>query len=255
MQVVIWNEYRHERDDEEVRRIYPHGIHGAIQRGLAAHGIEAQTATLDEPENGLPAARLERTDVLFWWGHIAHAEVADDVVDRVQRRVLDGMGLVVLHSGHHSRIFRRLMGTSCNLAWRETPGGERERLWVVDPAHAICAGLAAHVELPASEMYGEPFDVPPPDELVLISWFQGGEVFRSGCCYRRGRGRIFYLGPGHEAFPIYESPSILQILANAARWAAAPHGGGSRLQVINRTEPLEPLAGAPRPGFLHEQAT
>src|SRR6266545_1398015 len=139
MQVVIWNEYRHERDDEEVRRIYPHGIHGAIQRGL------------------------------------------------------DGMGLVVLHSGHHSRIFRRLMGTSCNLAWRETPGGERERLWVVDPAHAICAGLAAHVELPASEMYGEPFDVPPPDELVLISWFQGGEVFRSGCCYRRGRGRIFYL--------------------------------------------------------------
>jgi trehalose utilization protein len=246
MQVVIWNEYRHERGDDEVRRLYPLGIHEAIQRGLASHGIHAHTATLDEPEHGLPAARLERTDVLVWWGHIAHEEVADGVVERVQRRVLDGMGLVVLHSAHLSRIFRRLMGTSCNLAWREFPGGERERLWVVDPAHPICAGIGPCVELPASEMYGEPFDVPQPDELVLISWFQGGEVFRSGCCYRRGRGRIFYLSPGHETFPIYRDPDIVRILANACRWAAAPHGDGGRLDVVNRTEPLEPLAGAPR---------
>ncbi len=241
LQVVIWNEYRHERDDEEVGRIYPLGIHGAIQRGLAAHGIDAQTATLDEPEHGLSAARLEGTDVLFWWGHRAHGEVAESVVDRVQQRVLDGMGLIVLHSGHHSRIFRRLMGTSCNLAWREAPGGERERLWVIDPAHAICAGLGPYLELPASEMYGEPFDVPRPDELVLISWFQGGDVFRSGCCYRRGRGRIFYLGPGHETFPIYHDPAVLRLLANAARWAAAPHADGGPLQVVKRAEPVEPL--------------
>jgi trehalose utilization protein len=240
MQVVIWNEFRHERDDQEVARVYPDGIHGAIQRGLAAHGIDAQTATLDQPDQGLPAARLERTDVLLWWGHRAHAEVSDDVVDRVQRRVLDGMGLIVLHSGHHSRIFRRLMGTSCNLAWREAPGGERERLWVVDPAHPICAGIGPYLEIPASEMYGEPFDVPPPDELVLISWFQGGEVFRSGCCYRRGRGRVFYFAPGHESFPIYRDPGVLRLLANAVGWANAPHRDGDLL-VVKRAEPLEPL--------------
>jgi trehalose utilization protein len=241
MQVLIWNEYRHERDDQEVARVYPDGIHRAIQRGLAAHGIDAQTATLDEPDHGLPAARLERTDVLLWWGHRAHAEVSDEVVDRVQRRVLDGMGLVVLHSGHHSRIFRRLMGTSCNLAWREAPGGERERLWVVDPAHPICAGIGPSLEIPASEMYGEPFDVPPPDELVLLSWFQGGEVFRSGCCYRRGRGRIFYFAPGHETFPIYRDAAVVRLLANAVTWARAPHQDGGRLLVVNRPEPLEPL--------------
>ncbi len=241
MKVVVWNEYRHERQAETVTKLYPDGIHGAIKAGLAAHGIAADAATLDEPEHGLPAARLDQTDVLFWWGHRAHAEVDDAVVERVQRRVLAGMGLVVLHSGHHSKIFRRLMGTSCNLVWRVAPNGERERLWPIDPGHALAAGIGPCIELPASEMYGEPFDVPAPDELVFISWYQGGEVFRSGCCYRRGRGRIFYFSPGHETYPIYHEPAIQQVLANAARWAAAPHADGSRLDVQNRREPLERL--------------
>ena len=140
MNVVIWNEYRHERENPQVRAIYPDGIHGALREGLARHGIAAGTATLNEPEHGLPADRLDRTDVLLWWGHGAHAEVADAVVDRVQRRVLDGMGLVILHSGHHAKICRRLLGTSCNLSWREAEGGERERIWAVNPGHAICAG-------------------------------------------------------------------------------------------------------------------
>jgi trehalose utilization protein len=168
--------------------------------------------------------------------------VSDAVVDRVQRRVLDGMGLVILHSGHHSKICRRMLGTSCNLSWREAEGGERERIWVVSPGHAICAGLGPYVELPAHEMYGEPFDIPEPDELVFLSWFQGGEVFRSGCCYRRGRGRIFYFSPGHETFPIYRQPEILRVIANAVRWAAAPHADGRLLLVENRREPLEPLS-------------
>lgn len=242
MNVMIWNEFRHERDHPVVHEIYPDGIHAALREGLQEHGIAAATATLDEPEHGLPAARLDGVDVLLWWGHRAHAEVADAVVDRVQRRVLDGMGLVILHSGHHSKICKRMLGTSCNLSWREAEGGERERIWVVDPGHAICAGLGPYVEVPASEMYGEPFDVPAPDELVLLSWYQGGEVFRSGCCYRRGRGRIFYFSPGHETFPIYRQPEIVRVIANGVRWAAAPHADGRLLEVLNRREPLERLS-------------
>ncbi len=241
MNVVVWNEYRHERDDAKVRAIYPHGIHGALCEGLEQHGIAAASATLDEPEHGLPADRLERTDVLLWWGHGAHAEVSDALVERVQRRVLDGMGLVILHSGHHAKICRRLLGTSCNLSWRVAEGGERERIWAVDPGHAICAGIGRCIELAAHEMYGEPFDIPAPDELVFLSWFQGGEVFRSGCCWRRGRGRIFYFSPGHETFPIYHQPEIVRVIANAVRWAAAPHADGKPLLVENRREPLEPL--------------
>jgi trehalose utilization protein len=242
MKVVIWNEFRHERERADVRAVYPTGIHEALREGLEQHGIAAGTATLDEPGHGLPASRLDATDVLLWWGHGAHAEVEDTVVDRIQRRVLDGMGLVVLHSGHHSKIFKRLLGTSCNLSWREAEGGERERVWAVNPGHAICAGLGPCIEIPAQEMYGEPFDIPEPDELVFLSWFQGGEVFRSGCCFRRGRGRIFYFSPGHETFPIYRQPEIVRVIANGVRWATAPHADGRMLVVENRRQPLEPLS-------------
>ncbi|MEM7024614.1 MAG: ThuA domain-containing protein [Pseudomonadota bacterium] len=239
--VVIWNEHRHERERPEIGELYPDGIHGALREGLATHDIAAGTATLDEPEHGLPEERLAATDVLLWWGHGAHAEVSEEVVDRVQRRVLDGMGLVVLHSGHHAKIFRRLLGTSCNLSWREAEGGERERVWAINPGHAICAGIGPYIEVPAQEMYGEPFDIPEPDELVFISWFQGGEVFRSGCCFRRGRGKIFYFSPGHETFPIYHQPEIVRVIANGVRWACAPHADGGLLVVENRQEPIEPL--------------
>ena len=180
--------------------------------------LEIATATLDEPEHGLTEARLEATDVLTWWGHTAHSRVADEIVDRVQKRVLEGMGLIVLHSAHFSKIFRRLMGTSCSLKWREA--GERERLWVCNPGHPIAAGIEEMIELENTEMYGEPFAIPEPDEQVFVSWFEGGEVFRSGCCWHRGNGRIFYFRPGHETYPIYHNPAIHRVLANAVRWAA-----------------------------------
>ena len=157
------------------------------------------------------------SNVLLWWGHMAHDEVDDAVVDRVQARVLQGMGLIDLHSGHYSKIFQRLMGSSCALTWRED--GEKERLWVVDASHPITAGLGAFIELPETEMYGEVFDVPDPDQLIFISWFEGGEVFRSGCAWHRGRGRIFYFRPGHESYPIYYNAEIQQVLKNAVRWA------------------------------------
>ncbi len=216
--ILVWNEYRHERENPEVGKIYPNGIHHAIQEGLAEHGLEARTATLDEPEHGLTEAALAETDVLTWWGHKAHGEVKDRIVDRVQAHVLNGMGLLVLHSAHFSKIFKRLMGTGCDLKWREA--NERERIWVVDPSHPVAAGLPEQFGFDAEEMYGEHFDIPAPDELVFVSWFKGGEVFRSGCSFHRGRGRIFYFRPGHETYPTYFNGHVRKVIANAARWAA-----------------------------------
>ena len=237
LRVTVWNEFRQERSDEAVRAIYPDGIHAAIAAGLRDEDrLVVRTATLDEPDQGLSAAVLAETDVLTWWGHVAHDDVTDEVLDRVHARVLDGMGLIVLHSGHFSRIFRRLMGTTCGLKWREA--GERERIWVVDPGHPIAAGLGESFVLDHEEMYGEHFDIPAPDRLVLVSWFQGGEVFRSGCCYTRGRGRIFYFRPGHETHPTYFDPTVRRVIANAARWAGEPHGAAP---YFGNRQPLEPL--------------
>jgi trehalose utilization protein len=234
--VIVWNEFRQERSHDEVRALYPDGLHAPIAAALQAAGCDVAVATLDQAEHGLSDAALVETDVLVWWGHVAHDEVSDTVVDRVQRRVLDGMGLVVLHSGHHSKIFRRLMGTSCNLKWREA--GERERLWVVNPAHPIAEGLDEAVVIEHEEMYGEFFDIPQPDSLVFVSWFQGGEIFRSGCCYERGRGRIFYFRPGHETYPTFFQPEVLRIVANAVHWAAQPSGVQP---TFGHRMPLEPV--------------
>lgn len=216
--VTIWNEYRHEKSHAEVQRVYPNGLHAPIAEHLRAQGLTVSVATLDDPEHGLTAEVLANTDVLTWWGHMAHDEVRDEIVERVHKRVLAGMGLIILHSGHFSKIFKRLMGTTCDLKWREA--NEKERLWVMEPGHPIAEGLGEYFEIPHEEMYGERFDIPAPDELVLVSWFAGGEVFRSGCCYRRGAGKIFYFRPGHETYPTYYQPEVLRVIANAARWAA-----------------------------------
>jgi trehalose utilization protein len=233
--VTVWNEFRHEREESEVEAQYPEGIHREIGGFLAEAGFDVETATLDEPEHGLSEERLAETDVLLWWGHAAHDEVRDEVVDRVVERVLSGMGFLALHSAHYSKPFKRLLGTSCSLAWREA--GERERLWVVEPGHPIAEGLPESFVVPKAEMYGERFDIPAPDDLVLLSWFEGGEVFRSGCCYRRGRGKVFYFRPGHETYPIYRQPEVRRVIENAVRWAAPV--GGPTPSFGNRTEPLE----------------
>jgi len=219
IRVTVWNEFRHEKKNAFIRQIYPDGMHKAIQSALAKNDdLSVRTATLDEPEHGLTDDVLNQTDVLIWWGHVAHAEVQDAIVDKVQKRILEGMGLIVLHSGHFSKIFRRMLGTNCSLKWREA--GEKERLWVVEPSHPIAQGLGEYFELPHEEMYGERFDVPTPDKVVFISWFEGGEVFRSGCCWERGFGRIFYFRPGHETHPTYFDPHVQQVIKNAVRWAA-----------------------------------
>ena len=228
VRTVVWGENIHEQTNEDVRALYPEGMHGAIAAALAEDGnIQVSVATLQDAEHGLSEERLAVTDVLTWWGHRAHGDVSDEVVARVQRRVWEGMGLIVLHSGHYSKIFRLLMGTPCSLKWREA--GERERLWVVNRGHPIARGLGDYVELPNTEMYGEPFAVPEPMETVFISWYEGGEVFRSGMTFQRGAGRIFYLSPGHETYPIYHNTDMQQILRNAVNWAYNPMPGWSSI--------------------------
>lgn len=222
VRVTVWGENIHEHTNPKVGAIYPNGMHTCISDALNDDPrLRSTTATLDQPEHGLTEDVLAVTDVLTWWGHIAHPRVDDSVVDRIQTRVLEGMGLIVLHSGHHSKIFKRLLGTSCSLGWREAD--ERERLWVCNPGHPIAAGLGPQIVLPNEEMYTEPFGIPNPDEVVFISWFEGGEVFRSGVTFTRGAGKIFYFRPGHETYPTYHNHEIQQVLRNACAWAA-PQG-------------------------------
>lgn len=237
LNVTVWNEFRHEKSHAAVAEVYPNGIHNVIRDALKQHGVSVQTATLDEPEHGLTEEVLSKTDVLIWWGHMAHHEVQDEIVDRVHNRVIEGMGLIVLHSGHFSKIFKKLMGSTCDLKWREA--AERERIWVVEPGHPIASGLGEYFEIPHTEMYGERFDIPDPDTLVFISWFEGGNVFRSGCCYYRGAGKVFYFRPGHETFPIFYQKEIQQVLINAVKWAAPV--GGPTVTFGQRRDPLEKI--------------
>lgn len=206
----------------EAAAVHPRGIAAtlaAVVREQLGDGAVVTSAGLHEPGQGVPEERLAAADVLVWWGHEAHDEVTDVTAARVRRAVLDGLGLIVLHSGHWSKPFRALMGTSCDLAsWREDT--DAELIWTVDPGHPIAAGVERPIRLARHEMYGEPFDVPAPDELVFVSAFSGGEAFRSGCCWRRGSGRVFYFGPGHETDPVYDHPQIRLVVGNAARWAA-----------------------------------
>ncbi|PPK92114.1 trehalose utilization protein [Kineococcus xinjiangensis] len=253
VRVTVWGENRHEQHEPAVAERYPRGMHGAVAEGIADNlgaGAVVRTATLDEPEHGLGEEVLAATDVLTWWGHAAHAEVSDEVADRVHGHVLDGMGLVVLHSGHWSKVFQKLMGTTCTLRWRSER--DRELVWTVDPTHPIAQGVPHPIVIDEQEMYGEFFDIPAPDELVFISSFSGGEVFRSGCTFRRGHGRIFYFSPGDQDYPVYHHPDVRRVIANGVRWARSDRPRRERPALL-RSAPVgsapghEP-GGAPGPG-------
>lgn len=221
IRALVFGENVHEKTNETVRSLYPDGMHATIAAALAEDGeIEPTTVTLQDPEHGCTEERLAVTDVLLWWGHKAHGDVSDAVVERIAEHVWQGMGLIVLHSGHFAKIFKRLTGSPCALKWREA--GERERIWTVNPGHPIAQGLPPSFVLENEEMYGEPFSVPEPMETVFLSWFQGGEVFRSGLTWQRGAGRLFYFRPGHETYPTYYDPHVRQVLRNAVHWAHNP---------------------------------
>ena len=243
LRITVWNEFRHEKSNPRVTALYPQGIHEAVAAPLRrAPDVQVRCATLDEPEHGLGAAVLESTDVLLWWGHMAHAEVSDEIVNRVRARVLEGMGLIVLHSGHYSKIFKSLMGDTCSLRWREA--NDKERLWNVCPSHPIAAGIGDCFELPAEEMYGEPFGIPTPDEVIFISWFTGGEVFRSGATWRRGHGRVFYFRPGHETYPTYHDANVQRVIRNAVHWARPTVRLRDAAPNMPPLEPLPPASSA-----------
>ncbi|MBB6022907.1 trehalose utilization protein [Paenibacillus sp. JGP012] len=236
--VTIWNEFVHEKIHDEVKEVYPDGLHRALADGLGGEGFAIRTATLDQPEHGLSDEVLDSTDVLIWWGHMAHDRVSDEIVQKVTQRVLSGMGMIVLHSGHFSKPFKALMGTSCDLKWRVAD--EQEIVWCVNPSHPIAEGIEGKIVLEKEEMYGEFFDIPVPDELIFVSNFQGGEVFRSGCTFRRGEGKIFYFRPGHETYPTYYHPEILKVISNAVKWA---YPARSFKPQYGKSEPARPIGG------------
>ncbi len=218
IRVTVWNENVHEKTEPVCMKLHPRGIHETIADALRLDPeLTVRTATMDQPECGLPEAVLQQTDVLFWWGHIANDQVPDEVAERVQRHVQCGMGLVALHSAHLSKIFTRLMGTPCHLRWHDDA---RERVFVCNPAHPIAKGLPPHFIIPNEECYCEPFSIPEPDQTVFLSWFDSGEVFRSGCCFFRGNGKVFYFQPGHETAQSFFVPEVQQIYRNAAHWTS-----------------------------------
>jgi len=238
LRVTVWHEFRHEQKNQDVQRIYPQGMHGAIAAAIRKHlpAAQVRTVTQDQPDHGLTDEVLASTDVLTWWGHLAHEEVRDEIVTKVQRRVQEGMGIVFLHSAHYSKPFKRLMGTDCGLRWRDA--GEKERLFIVNPAHPIADGLPPFFDIPQEEMYGEFFDIPAPEELVMISWFAGGNVFRSCCTWTRGKGKVVYFRPGHEVFPAYHQAEVQRVVANAAAWAAAKSSHAFALGAPHEPRPL-----------------
>ncbi len=235
--VTIWNEFRHEKSNETVKKLYPEGLHKTIADGIACENFNIRLASLDEPEHGLTEEVVNSTDVLIWWGHCAHAEVQDEIVKRVHKRILEGMGLIVLHSGHFSKIFKAVTGCNCSLKWREV--AEKERLWNIEPSHPITQGIGEYIELPNTEMYGERFDIPQDGKVIFISWFEGGEVFRSGVTFERGHGKIFYFRPGHETYPIFYNETILKVIGNAIKWANPIYFGE---HTAPNTQPLEEIS-------------
>ena len=218
IRVLVWNEFHHEKTEESVKAIYPNGIHRAIADFLGCDDITVECATLDDENCGITKERLKNTDVLIWWGHVKHNLVPDEVAFTVRDAVLSGMGMIFLHSAHHSKPFKFLLGTSCNLTWRES--GDSEVLWVIEPSHPITRGIDRYFTLDHVETYGEPFGIPTPDKLLLIGNYSSGEVFRSGCLFERGCGKIFYFQPGHETFPIFYDKNVQLIIRNATRFVA-----------------------------------
>lgn len=235
IRVLVWNEFWYEQlTDDKYKQVYYEGIHKAIADFLKSDDIYVETATLYDENCGITEERLDNTDVLIWWGHCKHEDVPDDIAKLVHKKVLEGMGFIALHSAHCSKPFKMLMGTTCFLGWRED--GDMERIWVCKPSHPIVQGIDRYIKLDEEETYAEPFDIPEPDQTIMIGNYEGGEVFRSGCCFFRGNGKIFYFQPGHETCPTYYNKDIQTVIRNAVYWAAPQYRGEITCPMIKKPE-------------------
>lgn len=212
---AVWSEETAPQD------VYPNDVNSTIAEHLNEHAdIVAKAVSIDHAEQGVSTELLDWCDVLLWWGHLRHDDVSDTTVDRVERYVRErGVGYIGLHSGHYARPFKRLIGTSGDLG-SVRDEGETEQIEVVSPSHPIAAGIN-DFSLPQVEMFGEPYDIPEPDDVIFESNFANGGEFRSGVTFTFGAGRGFYFRPGHEEYRIYHDLTVRTILANATRWAAS----------------------------------
>lgn len=218
IKVVVWNEFRHEKRSEKVAAIYPNGLHAVIKEFLDEDSeLEVSLAALDDADCGLPDERLEDTDVLVWWGHMAHGDVPDELVTKIRDRVYEGkLGFVALHSAHHSKPFKAIVGTNGNLTWGRN---QKEIIWNLMPSHQIAEGIPDHFTLESEELYSEPFYIPQPDALVFGAWFEDGNIMRAGACFNRGAGKVFYFQPGHETCRSFFNPHVQRVIKNAIHWA------------------------------------
>ena len=218
LNVVIWNEFRHEKIKDKVKALYPDGLHATIKSFLdCEEDLDVSLAALDDPDQGLSDERLEQIDVLIWWGHMAHKEVSDELAQKIRDRVYMGkMGFIALHSAHRSKPFCTILGTNGNLTWGRE---QKEIMWNLMPTHEIAAGVPEHFLLESEELYSEPFHIPQPDELVFGAWYEDGHIMRAGACFRRGLGKIFYFQPGHETCKSFFNPYVQRIIRNAVYWA------------------------------------
>ena len=238
IRATIWNEYIHETAEPAVAALYPGGIHETLARLLQDEDFCITTSYLNKDEyQGLSPALLRDTDVLIWWSHCAQDALTDETAARVVSRVREGMGFIVLHAGRNSKPFRQLLGTSCGAVWRDW--NEKAYIWTTCPAHPIAAGVPEVFALDGEEMYGEYFDIPRPDDVVFISWFAGGNVFRGGVTFTYGLGKIFYFHPGHERCKSLYNENVVRILKNAVRWAVPVPPKDIRGGVFR--PPLEPI--------------
>ena len=237
MNITIYNEFIHEKNEQRIADVYPKGIHEQLKSFIESDENKVTCITLDNIATDMTDELINSTDVMIWWGHMGHHLVPDEIAVKVQNAVLSGMGIIFLHSAHHSKPFKLLMGTPCNLGWREDK--DYERLWVCNPAHPIAKGIGRCITLAHVEVYSEPFMIPEPDELVFIGAYEGGEAMRSGCCYKRGYGKVFYFQPGHESFPTYYNKDIQTVILNAIEWAKPNYRGILGCPHIDPLPPVE----------------
>ena len=219
LRVTVWSEVIDPVLEPRAVTYYPDDINVYLAEFLSIeHDFEVRTANLRQKENGLSQEILNDTDVLVWWSHLYDDQVSDETAQRVAETVLNGMGILFLHASLGSKPAKILLGTNSNTGkYREI--GEKEKIWVVDRSHPVVDGMEKeYIEIPASEMYGEPYGIPTPDDIVFISWFEGGEVLRSGVDWKKGAGKVFFFAPGHEEFPVYYHSEIQKAVKNIVRW-------------------------------------